>query len=110
MQHQVATRVESNVSFLRSSQRVLENIVWDIVDYHFTVNCDTDSFQVSVGIPGDAQDRLSEPELRKLAETWLVHRLEHGYKLLGQPQSWHRVTQVPMSIVNYWLANRRLPH
>ena len=105
-----ATPVKTNVSFLRASQRALENVVWDIVDYHFTVTRGANSCDVAVGIPGDAEDRLSQPELRQLAEAWLRHRLEHGYEPFRRPQSWHSLTQVPFSIVNYWLSNRALPH
>jgi len=61
MQHEVAIRFQPNISFLRSSQRVFQNIVWDVVDYHLTVNCGTDSSDVSVGIRGTHRtDLLSQ--------------------------------------------------
>ncbi len=45
----------ATVSFLRSSERVLENVVWDVVDYHFTVTKGSESCEIAVGIPGDWQ-------------------------------------------------------
>jgi hypothetical protein len=89
---------------------VLENAVWDIVDYYFTVDRGADSCDIAVGIPGDWQDRLSQPELCKLAETWLLHRLQQGYQPFVEPRSCRRIMQVPFSVVNHWLAHRSLPH
>jgi hypothetical protein len=99
----------ANVSFLRSSDRVLENVVWDVVDYCFSVTKGSESFEIAVGIPGDWQDRMSQPLLRKLAETWLIHRLEHGYEPYGEPLRCRRIMQVPFTIVDYWYLHGRLP-
>jgi hypothetical protein len=99
------------VSFVKACERVGDNVVWDIVDYHFSVNRASDSCEVAVGIAGDWQDRLSQSELRRLAKAWLLHRLEHGYDPFRErAPSCLRVTQIPFSIVNYWLTHRSLPH
>ncbi len=100
----------TTVAFLRSSERVLENVVWDVVDYHFTVTKGSESCEIAVGIPGDWQDRLSQPLLRKLAETWLMHRLEHGYDPFGEPLQCRRIMQVPFSIADYWYMHGHLSH
>jgi len=98
------------ISFVGSYQRITDNAVWDIVDYHFSVKTDADACDVAVGIDGDWKDRLSDSELRKLAETWLLHRLEHFYKPFGEPRSCARITRVPFSVVDYWMVHKRLPH
>jgi len=72
------------VSFVRLCQRITDDAVWDIVDYHFSVKTEGDVCNIAVGIDGDWQDRLSALELRKLAETWLLHRLEHFYEPFGE--------------------------
>jgi hypothetical protein len=100
----------TTVVFLRSSERVLGEVAWDVVDYHFSVNRDGESCEIAVGIPGDWQDRMSQPLLRKLAETWLTHRLAHGYDPFGAPSTCRRVMQVPFSIADYWYIHGRLPH
>jgi len=96
--------------FLRACDRLSGDVLWDIVDYCFSVNKGSDSCEVAVGISGDWQDRLSQLELRKLAEAWLLHRLEHGYDPIGHHLTCRRVTQIPFSVVNYWLTHRSLPH
>jgi hypothetical protein len=100
----------ATVSFVTSCQRVNDGVVWDVVDYHFRVTWKGDSYDIAVGIDGDWQDRLSRAELRTIAETWLLHRLEHFYEPLGEPRSCRRVMQVPFGVVDYWLVHRRLPH
>jgi len=45
-----------------------------------------------------------------LAETWLTHRLEHGYEPFEEPLRCLRVMQVPFSIADYWYLHGRLPH
>ena len=100
----------ATVSFVTSCQRVNAGVVWDIVDYHFSVTWKGESGDIAVGIDGDWQDRLSGSELRKIAETWLLHRLEHFYEPFGEPRSCRRIMQVPFSVVDYWLMHRRLPH
>ncbi len=99
----------ATVSFVTSCQRVIDGVAWDIVDYHFSVTWKGESCGMAVGIDGDWQDRLSGSELRKIAETWLLHRLEHFYEL-NEPGSCRKIMQVPFSVVDYWLAHRRLPH
>ena len=96
--------------FLGLSERMLDNLIWDVVDYRFRVKRGSDSCEIAVGIPGDWQDRLSESQQRRLAETWLTHRLEHGYDPFREPRSYGRLMQVPFSIVDYWYTRGRLPH
>ena len=98
------------ISFARACQRIADNLVWDIVDYHFTVEKEGESCDIAVGIDGDWQDRLSAIELRKIAETWLLYRLEHFYQPFDELRSCSRTTQVPFSVVEFWQAHRRLPH
>ena len=105
-----AAACHPTVAFLRSSERVLENIVWDVVDYHFSVTKGSESGEIAVGIPGDWLDRMSQPLLCRLAETWLMHRLEHGYEPFGEPLPCRRIMQVPFSIAEYWYLHGRLPH
>lgn len=100
----------TTVIFIKSSERVLGEVAWDVVDYHFTVTKGSESCEIAVGIPGDWQDRMSQPLLRKLAETWLTHRLEHGYEPFEEPLRCLRVMQVPFSIADYWYLHGRLPH
>ena len=89
---------------------MIDNVVWDVVDYLFSVKREGDSIDIAVGIDGDWQDRLSGAELRTVAETWLLHRLEHFYQPFGEPRSCRRIMQVPFGVVDYWLVHRRLPH
>ncbi|HXY14953.1 MAG TPA: hypothetical protein VEI26_10690 [Terriglobales bacterium] len=98
------------VSFLRSCPRIVDNVIWDTVDYYFRVEREGDSREVAVGIDGDWQDRLSSTELQKIAETWLLHRLEHFYQPFREPRTYSRMTHVPFDVVDFWLAHRRLPH
>jgi len=105
-----STVSHTTLSFVRSSQRVLENVVWDVVDYYFRLDRGSDSCEIAVGIPGDWQDRVSQALLRKLAEAWLTHRLEHGYDPFGEQPHGLRIMQVPFSIVDYWYLHGRLPH
>ena len=98
------------VSFARACQRIADNLLWDIVDYHFSIKTEGESCDIAVGIDGDWQDRLSAVELQKIAETWLLHRLEHFYQPFAEPRSCPRIMQVPFSVVDFWLAHRRLPH
>jgi len=107
---QTALLGHASVSFVTSCQRVIDDVVWDVVDYHFSVKKDGDSCDIAVGIDGDWQDRLSGAELRKVAETWLLHRLEHFYQPFSEPRSCRRIMQVPFSIVDYWMVHRSLPH
>ncbi len=97
------------ISFIGSSERVIGGVVWDIVDYRFRLSRGIQSCDVTVGIHADWQDRLSRSELLKLSETWLLHRLEHGYEPFTEPRR-PRLTEVPFSVVNYWLEHRTLPH
>jgi hypothetical protein len=110
-------RTESNtaapgltVSFVKSCERVINNAAWDIVDYVFRVEREGDYCEVAVGIDGDWQDRLSATELRKIAETWLFHRLEHFYQPFGEPGGRCRMMHVPFDVVEFWFEHRRLPH
>jgi len=97
-------------AFLRACGRLSGDILWDVVDYYFSISRGSDSCEVAVGIAGDWQDRLSRSELRKLAEAWVLHRLEHGYDPFGDQPTCRRVTEIPFSVVNYWLTHRSLPH
>ncbi len=110
MPHAASTEpiLSATISFIGEGERVIAGVVWDVMDYQFRVSRGTDHCVIAVGIVGDWQDRLSRSELQKLAETWLVHRLEHGYEPFKDPRP--RLTQVPCTIVDYWLAHRALPH
>jgi hypothetical protein len=98
------------VEFVESCDRIVGEVRHDITDYKFRVIRGDACRDIAVGIAGDWQDRLSAVEHRRIAETWLNHRLQHGYDPFREPQRHQQLLEVPFSVVEHWLTHRTLPH
>ncbi len=98
------------ICFLQECRRVIDNTAYDLVDYTFRLTHGNVSRDIAVGIEGDWQGRLTPVELRTLAESWLRHRLEHGYDAFAMQKSHRQLLQIPFGVADYWVGHRAFPH
>lgn len=102
--------VTTEIEFLDAHERLVGDTGYDMMDYCFRLRRGDDYLEVAIGIPGDWEDRLSAAERLVIAETWLKHRLHHGYNPFRGPHCEYRLLDVPFSVVEHWHRYRALPH
>ncbi len=105
------------IQFLEKGRRVLDNRIYDIIDYKFTVSAGDKTSTVAVCISGVFHDPLmaiqgrclTAKELASVAEHWLKSRIAKGYDPFSEPAQYERIMQVPSIVMEYFVSNQALP-